>query len=88
VEEEFSREMERLGATVTVWENDPHYTYAPHSHPYKKVLVCVAGSITFHTECGDQTLAPGDRLVLEPGTVHSAEVGPSGVRCAEAHLAR
>ena len=30
-------------------------------------------------------LAPGDRLDLPAGTAHSAQVGPDGVTCLEAH---
>jgi len=33
---------------------------------------------------GDLDLGPGDRLDLEPGTDHSATVGPHGVECLEA----
>jgi hypothetical protein len=38
----------------------------------------------FHTEEGDFELKPGDRLDVEPGTGHSATVGPDGARCMEA----
>lgn len=66
------------------WSNGPHDEYAAHAHPYHKVLVCTAGSITFHLADGDVELAPGDRLDLPPGTEHSATVGPDGVTCWEA----
>jgi quercetin dioxygenase-like cupin family protein len=48
------------------------------------VLFCLAGSIVFHTEDGDIELTAGDRLDLEPGTRHSATVGPDGCECVEA----
>jgi quercetin dioxygenase-like cupin family protein len=48
------------------------------------VLVCLSGSIVFHTDEGDVELGPGDRLDLEPGTEHAATVGPRGVECVEA----
>ena len=70
--------------TPRVWANDPGYEYGHHSHDYHKVLFCLQGSITFHVRGGDVQLAAGDRLDIEPGTVHSATVGPQGVRCMEA----
>ena len=72
------------GLTPESWSNAPGYTYSAHSHPYHKVLICVAGSITFHTSQGDHALRPGDRLDLPAGTSHSATVGPEGVTCWEA----
>jgi quercetin dioxygenase-like cupin family protein len=66
------------------WSNGPGDRYSTHSHDYRKLLVCVAGSITFHTPGGDVALAEGDRLDLPAGTPHSATVGPRGVRCLEA----
>jgi quercetin dioxygenase-like cupin family protein len=49
------------------------------------VLYCVDGSITFVLDKSGERLdlKPGDRMVLAPGTVHSAEVGPEGVTCIE-----
>ncbi len=68
------------------WANEPGDRYAPHSHPYLKVLYVVHGSITFELHPGESiTLWPGDRLELPPGTVHSATVGPEGVVCLEGH---
>ena len=72
------------GLIPQAWSNRPGFSYEWHSHPYEKVLVCVEGSITFHTHEGDVTLAPGDRLDLPIGTEHAATVGPDGVTCLEA----
>ncbi len=66
------------------WGNAPGDTYSRHAHEYHKVLYCVSGSIVFHTDDGDIELHPGDRLDVEPGTAHSATVGPEGVECVEA----
>ena len=66
------------------WGNAPGDRYGRHAHGYEKVLYCVSGSITFHTDDGDFELGPGDRLDVEPGTDHSATVGPGGVECMEA----
>ncbi len=82
----FVAEMETAGYAVSTWANPPRDTYGRHSHPYRKILCCLEGSITFHTPEADVDLTPGDRLDLPAGTPHSATVGPAGVRCAEAHL--
>jgi len=66
------------------WSNGPGFTYPEHRHPYHKVLFCIRGSITFHTDGGDISLQPGDRLDLPPNTLHGATVGPDGVTCMEA----
>jgi len=66
------------------WANGPGDRYGSHDHPFHKVLFCLAGSIVFHTDDGDVELTAGDRLDLEPGTSHSATVGPDGCACVEA----
>lgn len=66
------------------WGNAPGDTYGWHAHGYHKVLYCHSGGITFHTDDGDVSLGPGDRLDIEPGTRHAATVGPGGVTCVEA----
>jgi quercetin dioxygenase-like cupin family protein len=68
------------------WSNAPGDVYAPHSHAYHKVLYCLRGSIVFRlADSGEEfELRPGDRLEIEPGTAHSAVVGPQGVTCMEA----
>ena len=77
------------GLAVSEWANGPGDRYAPHAHDYDKVLVAVAGSITFRLPAlgAAHALGVGDRLDLPAGTVHAADVGPEGVRCLEAHLA-
>lgn len=71
-------------STPRSWSNGPGDRYGAHDHPYHKVLFCLAGSITFHTDRGDVELRAGDRLDLEPGAAHAATVGPYGVECVEA----
>lgn len=73
-----------LGLTPSSWSNAPGAVYATHEHGYHKRLVCVRGSVTFHTPDGDVELSAGDRLELEPHTPHSATVGAQGVTCVEA----
>ena len=72
------------GLSARSWSNAPGDRYGAHSHGYHKVLYCVSGGIVFHTGDGDVDLRPGDRLDVEPGTEHSATVGPEGVECMEA----
>jgi mannose-6-phosphate isomerase-like protein (cupin superfamily) len=66
------------------WGNGPGDRYGRHSHDSHKVLFCLEGSITFHTDDGDVELRAGDRLDLGPGTAHAATVGPQGCECVEA----
>jgi cupin superfamily acireductone dioxygenase involved in methionine salvage len=66
------------------WGNGPNDRYGRHDHGFHKVLFCLSGSIVFHTDDGDIELTSGDRLDLEPGTAHSATVGPEGCECVEA----
>lgn len=72
------------GLSPHSWSNGPGFRYGEHEHPYAKVLICVEGSITFHTPDGAIHLEPGDRLDLPAHTPHSATVGGSGVTCMEA----
>lgn len=85
-EEAFRREMEAAGATVTSWENGPGDHYAIHSHSYRKVLLCLRGSIVFHLPEADVELGTGSCMVVDSGTAHSADVGEAGVRCVEAQV--
>jgi quercetin dioxygenase-like cupin family protein len=66
------------------WGNRPGDRYGRHDHTFHKVLFCLSGSIVFHTDESDVELTVGDRLDLEPGTSHSATVGPEGCECVEA----
>ena len=74
------------GLSPSRWSNGPGDVYASHSHAYRKVLYCLRGSIVFRlTASGEEIrLTPGDRLDIDPGTAHSAIVGPDGVTCVEA----
>jgi uncharacterized protein YjlB len=79
--------LTREGLDFYAWSNGPFDIYAPHSHPYDKVIYVVRGSITFQLiELGIwHKLNTGDRLDLPAGIVHAAEVGADGVVCLEAH---
>lgn len=71
-----------MTSSVT-WSNAPGDVYAEHVHAYRKTITCVRGSIRFKMTDGATELGPGDRLVIEPGTRHSAVVGPEGCACRE-----
>ena len=83
------RRLEREATACYSWSNAPHDRYAAHSHAYEKVLFCVEGSITFRLEDEGReiVLGPGDRMVLPPGTRHSAAVGAGGCVCIEGRRA-
>jgi quercetin dioxygenase-like cupin family protein len=87
-EEALRGRLAQEGLVASAWGNGPHDRYGEHRHTYDKVLVAVAGSITFHlTELKrDVLLEAGDRLDLPAGTLHGADVGHAGVTCLEAHL--
>jgi len=78
--------MRAEGLAPYRWSNAQHERYEPHSHTYHKVLYCLRGSIRFVLTRENRSidLVCGDRLDLEPGTEHSAFVGPDGVVCIEA----
>jgi quercetin dioxygenase-like cupin family protein len=82
----FAEEMRVLGHPVSEWSNGPGYSYASHSHPDQKILLGLEGSIVFHVNDHDIRLYAGDRTVIEARVEHSATVGASGARCAEAHV--
>jgi quercetin dioxygenase-like cupin family protein len=84
--EDLMTRLRREATGCYSWSNGPGDRYAPHSHTYEKVLYCVDGSITFVLEAEDAKrieLRAGDRMVLPPGTIHSAVVGPAGCTCIE-----
>jgi hypothetical protein len=78
--------MTRLRAEADrchAWSNGPGDVYSDHSHAYAKILYCTAGSITFKLPDRSHELRPGDRMMLAPGTMHGAVVGPDGCTCIE-----
>jgi len=84
-EKEIRLRLEAEAHSCYSWSNGPGTVYGAHAHPYRKILYCVRGSISFELlPAGKQVeLRPGDRLDLPPGTSHSALVGPAGVSCIE-----
>ena len=81
-------QLVRNGLRPSRWSNGPDAVYGEHQHPYGKVLLVAAGSITVRINGGARvvTLKRGDRLDLPAQTPHSAVVGADGVVCLEAHV--
>ena len=79
--------LRAAGVEPWSWTNGPGDRYAAHDHATTKLLICAAGSITFHV--GDARLPAelraGDGFVLPARTVHAAVVGPDGCTCLEGH---
>jgi len=84
-ESEIRRRLEAEAHSCYSWSDGPGRVYDAHSHPYRKILYCLRGSIGFDLlPSGERLeLGPGDRLELPPGTSHSAQVGAAGVSCIE-----
>jgi quercetin dioxygenase-like cupin family protein len=85
---ELDRRLRDQGLRPDRWGNGPGERYAAHQHGYDKVIAVERGSIRFRLPGSHATieLVAGDRLDLPAGTIHDAEVGPTGVACLEAHL--
>jgi len=83
-EREVNSILRREGLRGHCWSNGPGVRYRSHSHKEGKVIYCLSGDIVFHVAGTCVALRPGDRLELEPGIVHSADVGSHGVVCLEA----
>ncbi len=81
---DIERAMRDAGLSPRTFRNAPGDTYGRHAHDRHKILFCVVGGITFHTDDGDHAMSAGDRIDLEPRTEHSATVGDEGVVCTEA----
>jgi quercetin dioxygenase-like cupin family protein len=75
------------GVEPYAWSNGPGDRYGVHEHPYVKLLMCAAGSITFlvGADAVAVALEPGEGFVLPAGTPHAAVVGPAGCTCLEGH---
>lgn len=82
-----AQRLRHEGVEPHAWSNGPHDRYGVHSHPYTKLLMCAAGSITFlvGTDATPIELSPGDGFILPPGIPHAAVVGPAGCTCLEGY---
>jgi mannose-6-phosphate isomerase-like protein (cupin superfamily) len=74
------------GKDPQCWSNEPSESWGWHSHDRAKVVYCLEGAVTFHTEDGDLHVRPGDRLEIPARARHAATVGVAGVSCMEVYL--
>lgn len=79
----FAGESVSPPAEGEAWSNGAGYHWEWHAHSVRKIVYCTRGTVTFHTQDGDVELAPGDRLDIPVGALHSATVGDAGVTCVE-----
>ena len=85
-EEEVVRFFQARKLRFSRWSNGPDEIFSLHTHPYRKILYCLRGSISFTLPDAGESVAlrAGDRLILPSGLRHGAVVGPDGVTCIEA----
>ena len=76
--EEIKKKMEEAGFSPLVIKDKPGFVYHPHQHDETKYLVCLEGSmkVTFSGKTYD--FEPGDKIIIEGNTKHSAIVGDKG----------
>jgi quercetin dioxygenase-like cupin family protein len=66
--------LEQEGLYPSRFEMVPGETYEDHSHPKAEIRWVVSGSMKVKLRSEELILVPGDRLDLDAGVVHSAEV--------------
>ncbi len=88
LEEELFRLLQAEGLAPFRWTAEPGAVYHAQTVAYGRVIVVLAGSITFGfpIEAAPTTLYAGDRLDLPANVPHNAAVGFDGVVCLEAHI--
>jgi quercetin dioxygenase-like cupin family protein len=79
-EEDLRKQLEEEGFSIFCWQDDPDTDYQPHSHDHDESLWMIEGQMTFGAAGRQWSLAPGDRLMLPSGTVHTAVAGPHGAK--------
>lgn len=79
-EQSLRKRLEEEGYSIFCWEDRPGADYQPHSHDHDESLWMIDGEMTFGAAGRRFRLAPGDRLMLPKGTVHTAVAGPEGAK--------
>jgi len=76
--EKIKQSMEEEGFSPLVIKDKARFIYHPHEHAETKYLVCLEGTmkVTFNGKTYD--FEPGDKLIIEGNTKHSAVVGDNG----------
>ena len=70
--------LEGEGFGVFRWTDPPGADYTPHAHDRDESIWLLEGEMVFGAGGREMHLAPGDRLMLPAGTVHTVHVGPAG----------
>lgn len=77
-EETLRQRLEADGFSSFTWSDAPRAHYEEHAHDHDESIWLVAGEIRFGASGRELVLAPGDRLMLPAGTLHTADAGPHG----------
>lgn len=72
------RRLEADGFSALCWSDAPGAHYDEHAHDRDESIWLVSGEIRFGAAGRELVLAPGDRLMLPAGTLHTADAGPAG----------
>src|SRR5258706_12075263 len=76
--EEIKQKMREEGFSPTSISDKPHFIYHPHLHKETKYLVCLEGSMKVTVKGKIYDFEPGDKLIINGNTKHSAVVGKNG----------
>jgi quercetin dioxygenase-like cupin family protein len=76
--EEIKKKMQEEGFSPLVITDKPGFIYKPHQHATTKYLVCIEGSMEVTVNGKTYDFGPGDKLIIEGNTKHSAQVGKDG----------
>ncbi len=82
-EAEVKQQVRDSGLEAMRWTGDAHQHWNGHHHSREKTLWCAAGDITFYVDDKPVHLQAGDKMVLPPETIHTADAGANGVVCYE-----
>jgi quercetin dioxygenase-like cupin family protein len=63
-----------------IWQDGPHAFYPDHTHAGLTAHIILDGEMTLAMEGHSRTFRRGERCDVPAGTVHSAQMGPSGCR--------
>lgn len=77
--EKWLQEFKKEGfISVYEWSDPAGTVYPEHAHKGSVSLVVINGSIVFDFEGEKKEITAGQRLDVEPRSLHSAIVGPNG----------
>jgi quercetin dioxygenase-like cupin family protein len=70
--------MRKDGFSPEIINVPPGFIYEPHGHTETKYLVCLEGSMQVTVKGKMYDFEPGDKLIIDGNTKHSAIVGNKG----------